>query len=241
MTDKLPNKLNKCPIVDSVFEIRFESNIEQGAVFGMVYGKLRDEYPKTEELPIRKFPQEIISNDLNSIYKPHYKISNDNTLIQIGPKVLAISSFPVYQGWETYSRTIVSIIKKIDELGIIDSINRIGLRYINVFDENVFSEVLKLKINMGDKDYSNEKLVLRNEIIDGLYKKVISLSTATVLGGNKDKRIGSLIDIDVSKDNEINNLLSNPEEELTAIHLKEKTEFFNLIRKDYLIKMEPEY
>jgi uncharacterized protein (TIGR04255 family) len=238
---KIPKKLNKCPIADNSFELRFNTKIEENAVFGIIFSQLRDKYQKTEKLPITKLPPEILSNDINLRYKPHFRISDENTIIQIGPRVLTVSSYPNYEGWEIFSEKIISLLNSIKMLDIIESINRIGLRYINIFDENIFTDVINVKITNDNNDFSSENLLIKNEIIEGDYTKIIHLSSKATLEHNSKITTGSLIDIDISKNKSLDEFLQNIKNELNKIHDIEKKEFFQLIKNEFLPKLEPEY
>lgn len=49
---ELPKKIDPCPIVDAIIEIRFSTNIHPSAVFGVIYNEFKDKYPTVEKLPI---------------------------------------------------------------------------------------------------------------------------------------------------------------------------------------------
>ena len=105
-----PKTINPCPILDALIEIRFSSKINSNAVFGLFYNALQSDFPKVESLPILQLPDIVRVNDPNFRYKPHYKISNDKFVLQIGPDVIAISAYPSYVGWEVFSSKIFNIL-----------------------------------------------------------------------------------------------------------------------------------
>src|SRR5659263_57254 len=110
----LPVKISPCPILDALLEIRFSSKINSNAVFGLIYNALQTNFPKVESLPILQLPDVVRATDPNFRYKPHYKISNEKYVLQIGPDVIAISAFPNYVGWEEFSDKIFDILDKIN-------------------------------------------------------------------------------------------------------------------------------
>ena len=93
MNKRMPLRLEKCPLVDALIEIRFESSIIGSAIFGIIYNLIRNDYkgPVTN-LPILQVPEQIRKNDPNLKFKPLYRIEAEKYIIQIGDDVLCISS-----------------------------------------------------------------------------------------------------------------------------------------------------
>ena len=136
----LPLKITPEPIVDALVEIRFVSSTHANAVFGILFNILKTEFPKVESLPILQIPESVRIADANLKFKPHYKVSNENFVVQIGPDLLSISSFPKYAGWDSFSDKIFQILDVLNSTDIVDSIIRLGLRYVNFFDDNIFEK-----------------------------------------------------------------------------------------------------
>ena len=78
----LPIKINPCPIVDCVVELRFKISIEPAAVFGIVYNAFKSDYPTVEKMPVLNLPEEIRLNDPNLIYQPWYRLRNGGFLLR---------------------------------------------------------------------------------------------------------------------------------------------------------------
>ena len=96
------------------------------------------DFPKVENLPILQLPEPLRMGDPNLRFKPHYKVHNGSISIQIGPDVLAISSFPKYIGWAEFSTILFDILTRIEKINIIKNVSRIGIRYINFFENDIF-------------------------------------------------------------------------------------------------------
>lgn len=90
---KLPRKISPCPIVDAVSEIRFETNIDNSAVFGIIYNVLRKDFQNVEKLDILQLPEHIRDNDEKLKFKPHYALVDKDKFyrVSIGPRVLSVS------------------------------------------------------------------------------------------------------------------------------------------------------
>jgi uncharacterized protein (TIGR04255 family) len=59
--EKLPAKLNKTPLVDAMFELKFESRIEAvgDLLPGMLYSAYEGQYPEIEFLPLSRMPRDL--------------------------------------------------------------------------------------------------------------------------------------------------------------------------------------
>lgn len=122
-------------------EIRFKTNINPNAVFGLLYNSIGDRSTPIKTLPILQIPEQVRNIDPNFRYKPHYKIDHPLYPIQIGPDVISIACIDQYQGWNLFSEKIFDVLNKLNKVGIITEVNRLGLRYINFFDFDIFENL----------------------------------------------------------------------------------------------------
>lgn len=236
MSKKFPKLIEICPIVDAVIEIRFKTKIPHNAVFGLVYSKLSSEFKSVENLPILQIPENIRMADPNLKYKPLYKISNPDFIVQIGPDVLSVSSSPRYLGWQKFSKKIFDILNKIEELKIISEVERLGIRYINFFDLNIFDKI-KLDMNLSGEKILNQKSFFRTQLTGGKFLNTIQISNDAI----SKNVFGSIIDIDCSKTKGLQDFFKNKVELINEGHLIEKELFFNLLNDDFLKELKPKY
>jgi len=233
---RLPKKINPCPILDALIEIRFSTNIERDAVFGLIYNALHIDFEKVDKLPIMQLPDQVRASDPSLKFKPHYRLSNENIVLQVGPEVITISSFPKYTGWSSFSSKIYDILEKVQRIGIIDSIVRIGIRYINFFEQNIFDNInLKVTLSQNTIDYKNT--VIRTEISQDDYKSTLQIAN----NANHNNKSGSVIDIDTFLDDNIDDFFQRKKEIIDKGHEKEKELFFSLLKEEFLNTLNPEY
>ncbi len=232
----LPKAISPCPILDAVFEIRFTTKIHPSAVFGMIYNILQADFPKVENLPILQLPEALRAADPNFKFKPHYRISNQYFVTQIGPDVLTISSFPEYAGWDRFSKQIFTILESIEKASIIDTVLRIGIRYINFFDNDIFKNI-DLKICIGKDDIAYKNTIVRTEIEQESYKSSLQVANNV----NHNNKLGSIIDIDTFTESNLTNLFQNKEHLISDAHTKEKELFYSLLKEDFLKTLNPTY
>lgn len=233
---KLPKTINPCPIIDALLEIRFSTKIHPNAVFGLIYNVLKDDFTKVDNLPILQLPDVVRATDPNLKFKPHYKISNSNFVVQIGTDVLSISSFPKYVGWDDFSKMIFSVIEKVEEIKIINNVNRLGIRYINFFQNNVF-DVINLRTCINEETINYKNTVVRTEIEHEDFISTLQIANNAL---NKDQ-FGSVIDIDTYKVTGLERFFTEKEEIINSGHNKEKELFFSLLNEKFLSSLNPEY
>ncbi len=233
---KLPKVIEPCPIVDALFEIRFIPKTHPNAVFGMVYNVLQEDFPEVKNLPILQLPEAVRTTDPNLKFKPHYRISNQNFVTQIGPDVLTISSFPAYVGWGNFSIQIFKILDKIQKIGIINSVIRIGIRYINFFNDDIFQNI-NLKISFRDNDIEYKNTIVRTELEEGNFKSSLQVAN----NANYENKSGSIIDIDTSTESNLDNFFKEKEVIINKGHAIEKDLFFSLLKDDFLQTLNPTY
>lgn len=237
----IPTKITPCPLVEAVVEIKFDSDINPDAIFGIIYSEFIEEYTTTTKLPILQVPEAIRLKDPNLVYQPHYKLSKDNFIFQVGPKMISINNTKEYVGWDSFKKKVEDNLIKIESLGIIKEVKRLGLRYINFYkDKNIFEDV-KLTCNLEDRDFKDQNLLLRTEMPSDGFNGILQIANKSKVIIDSAETNGSIIDIDVFRESKIENFFSDFDKIIEKAHLEEKKIFFNLLTKEFLAKLKPEY
>lgn len=243
MSGKLPLRLEKCPLVDALIEIRFETSIIGSAIFGIIYNLIRNDYKGTvTSLPILQVPEQIRKNDPNLKFKPLYRIESEKYVIQIGDDVLCISSKIPYVGWPEFSFRTVELIRKIAGENIINKVLRIGHRYVNFFEGDIMDKLTISKPTI--RGYQTNNILVRTEIkdCDNFVDTVQITNSATYKSSLHTAPLsGSLIDIDSFKEYGNNYFLENLESEINKVHICEKNMFFSLLTAEFLESLNPVY
>jgi len=242
MNNKFPYKIEDCPIVDALIEIRFETDVVKSATFGMIYNIIKDSYPgKVQNLPITQLPEQIRDNDPSLKFKPLYKIINDKFIIQLGPDVITISSKIPYIGWEEFSNHVLFIVNKILDAKIIKKVIRLGHRYVNFFEGDI-SNQLTLSLSKID-NYKTQNTLIRTDIISQGFTNTIQIYNNAKYRKVNDhlERSGSIIDIDTSKLYNNDSFCENIKKEIYEAHSCEKTLFFATLKPDFLNSLNPKY
>lgn len=236
--DKLPLSINPCPIIEAIFEIRFESSLPGDAIFGIVYNQFKDEFQNVDQLPILQLPAAIRNQDPNLKFSPHYKIKKDNFIIQIGPNVFSLTNTKEYCGWEVFSEKIFDTYNKVCELNLIKKQFRTALRYINMLpDINVF-ERSNLGINLNDRTLGANQINFTAEIpYENGASNLKVINFAEAIFENQAVK-GSIVDIDTHVQHE---KFDNFKDAIECAHIAEKELFFNLLKQEFLKTLNPVY
>ena len=238
----LPSRIEKCPLIDALIEFRFEAAIAKSAVFGVIYNLIRNDYSgNVINLPILQIPEQIREVDPNLKFKPLYRIEGDKFIIQIGYDVLSISSKMPYVGWPEFSQHSLSLINKIIQEGIIKRVSRLGHRYINFFRGDITNS-LTMSFSMTEK-YVSENLLIRTDVRDGNFMNTLQFANNANYrpNPNTSEIVGSLIDIDTSREYSDNFFIENREQEINMAHECEKKLFFSLLKPTFLETLNPTF
>lgn len=236
----LPHKIEICPIVDTVVEIRFSSTIFSNAVFGMVYSEFQKDYPRVEKLPILQLPDQLREIDPNLKFKPHYRISDGKYTIQIGPDVFTIGSPIPYVGWPEFSEQIYSLYLRLFKLNIISNVLRLGVRYVNFFEDDIFSKI-KLSLSIDNNEHKSKNTLIRTEIDKNGFTNTIHIANDVTRAVGSKVFKGSIIDIDTSRNYIDARFLTDFKNEVESAHSTEKELFFSLLKDDFLKFLKPIY
>ncbi len=164
--------LNNKPLVEAIFEIRWELQ-EQGQgikidpyyklLVGTLYDRIKKEYPVFESLPASRMPEEMSAYIVQHRFR---KTQNGWPLVQIGPGIITLNSTDEYV-WEDFKERIDHLIDELFKAypchdgGL--KTNQVILKYLDAveFDfknDNILkflSENLKLQIKFYDKLFEN--------------------------------------------------------------------------------------
>jgi uncharacterized protein (TIGR04255 family) len=236
--DKLPLSINPCPIIEAIFEIRFETSFPGDAIFGIVFNQFKDEFQNVKQLPILQLPAAIRNQDPKLKFSPHYKIKKDNFIIQIGPNVFSLTNIKEYSGWKVFSEKIFDTYNKVAELNLIKEQIRTALRYINILPAiNVF-EKSNLGINLNEKSLGANQINLTAEIpYEHGASNLKLVNFAEAVFENQTAK-GSIVDIDTHVQHEN---FDNFKDAVECAHTAEKELFFNLLEQEFLKTLNPVY
>ena len=120
-------------------------------------------------------------------------------------------------------------------------VERLGLRYINHFNNNIF-EKIHCEVDLIGKKLKDESTNLRTEKIDGDFTKILQIGNSVTMVKGNQSLSGSVIDIDILFNiTDSNTFLDNYKEVVERAHIKEKKLFFSLLKDSFLEEFNPKY
>ncbi len=198
----LPTKLEKEPLVDAVFEIRFNSRVPASTVIpGILFTRLETHPQQIERLPVADLPPELRTREPGLRFQPVMRLHwDENFLIMVGDTTLGLGCKMPYPGWRNFKPHILTLAGVLKDSAIIDQIDRYSIKYIGVVDgENAAEQISKiiLDVKLGDYVLKSEPFTLRVEIRRNSLRHIVQLAApATASLADGTQREGLLVDID---------------------------------------------
>lgn len=196
---RLPKKLGKEPLVEAIFEMRFESQFPVSTIWpGILYSSLSGE--KTmEQLPSLSIPKEIRDSDPNLAFVPVCRISWGNYWILIGDRVFAVATKIPYKGWDDFKSHLLGAYMPVLNTGMIKSISRCSMKCIDVLDKVPFeaSECFRLQCAIGERNAAGNSFHVNIGIKEQDVSHTVqvnSLATMNLVTGGQ--LVGPLLDVD---------------------------------------------
>jgi uncharacterized protein (TIGR04255 family) len=237
---KIPKKIDS-PIKEAIFEIRFAGNLPGEALYGMLYDIFKD-FPnkETHALPIMQIPQQMREIDQNLRYQPYYRAVSKNFAFAVGPRSVVFSALEPYSGWTDWTNFFSPIVDSIKGKGIIQKVERIGLRTLDIFDGNIFDSI-NAGLTVDNKIISTSPSSFFTEFDQDKTHIVLNIGNAANINGLPTKN--SLIDIDcICQFNcDANFFFDSYKGVLEKAHLSNKQVFFGLLKQDLLASLKPEW
>ena len=248
---KFPQKLYSKNILNAIIEIRFDTDIPQEILAATVISSLysseniQKKYDKPIATNFNNIPPIIRRSDPNLKNAILYSLDSKDSKFRIGcgDKFISLSNLNfAYETWNVFIaefKTIFEILKSSNH-NLLKSITQLGIRYINVFDENIFNNLnIKLEIlneNICDNDLRfsvQSKVKNRNIIIqisNNINYKFLNVDTTPK---QVKEMKGSAFDIDVILTDK-NKLNIDTMFEIEESHNVLKTVFFGTLKQAFI-------
>jgi uncharacterized protein (TIGR04255 family) len=245
---QLPSRLGKEPIIDAVFEIRFDTSISAAEIMpGYLHSKLGGDV-KIERLPVSQLPLEIRQKDPNLANQPLVRITWENQLLIVGDRTLAVGCLLPYPGWARFQTVILKVIGLLAEASIVRSVERYSLKYVDMLsvqDGDTVGDWVSLDVAVGDIKLTSQAFQFHMEIQAGDFVHGLLVgSPAQAQGMDGSVRNGMVISVDTIASRAMPNLqelVVQLPERINEIHLSNKQMFFDCLTVDGIKKLEPEY
>ncbi len=240
---RIPSKLDNCPIIESVLEIRFDSALDRSVVFPILYSAISHDFQAPIPLPILQIPENIKAQDPNLFYQPYYRVAlkeDSNVSLQMGPRVIAFSFTQNYSGWDSFRNYVTKYVGIIQSTNVVKKVLRMGFRVINFFDWDIYKKGIELKISLSGSEIPYVETALKTKFVNGNYESTVNILNSANLNSAQGKRSGSVIDIDTCTIY-CDSFFEKISQYMDEAHAVEKAIFFNLLTDDLINSFNPSY
>jgi uncharacterized protein (TIGR04255 family) len=249
----LPSKLNKEPLVDALFEIRFSSSVP--ALSNVIPGLLFSAFSpsagspmRIDRLPVAEIPVQIRNADQNLKFQPLIKLHTDRFTIMVGDSSVVLACLLPYPGWNSFKPKIMELVAVLRNTKLIQTIDRYSMKYVDIIDGADITEQIKrinMELKVGTHKLASENFNVTVEIKRDPFIHLVQVagaSVATPLAGKP--RTGVLISVDtisLFNTSDWTQFTAELPDRMDDIHLQNKTMFFECLTQETINYLEPIY
>ena len=238
----LPKEIYPNPLLAATVEIRFKSTLNPANLLSTVYPKYIDTFPSLKE---GKIPKEIKEKDDRFKFSPDFSMSNDDYTVNFSNQVFSFESSADYKLWDNYSSFIYQQLDRLREIGIVEKVERIGVRYVSMFEgATPLNQIFKNVPSSGVKGYVENSIFHIFDLVpekNDKYRVKLQIAKEAKAVKNGEQKVGVLIDIDSSLSNYNSELDTKVYQIIDDLHSCEKDLFFSLLTPSFLSSLNPKY
>lgn len=133
----MPKKYNNSPIIEALCEFQFDEDVSWDlTLIGLIYDKLKDYFPKKQQLQLDLALATVIQanqqiGSVPMIPLVRFTDNDEKKLVQIGQNLLTVNHLKPYESWEEFSPFIEKGIEAYYEIARPKGFRHIGVKYIN--------------------------------------------------------------------------------------------------------------
>lgn len=248
----LPKKINPERIREAIVQVFFHSETPFEPLIGYIYAVLTEfgfSYTNRPVLPKHFIPPgtQALPNSFDIMVAPQYFFFNDYIRIQVQEDgSLTFNSMNNYPGWSTYFGQIQVVLGLLLERKTVSSFRRVGIRYISEFPNVDILEKVNFKVELEGLDVPMISGNFRVEWTKDPFRFVVNLASKLpiapmVVVTEEKPRFTSLIDIDVIRQNFVEDDPQKLFSMIDQVHQHEKEQFYQLLKPEFLKTLNPEY
>ncbi len=209
---------------------------------GLLYAQIRQRYAEQRLLPLAQVPEEVRRQEPAFANLPLMQFLSPTFLVQAGPRVVSVVTKPNdYPGWSIIASELQWFLDRLDRAGIVGEGERLGVRYIDFFPLDIFSN-LHLELRVGGEALHDQERQITTVFRQGpLTMRLRVSNSAIVASPSGEPRRGSVLDVDAWFGALDFDVFTGGLERFDEAHLAIKRLFFGLLRADYLGTLNPIY
>jgi uncharacterized protein (TIGR04255 family) len=146
-----------------------------------------------------------------------------------------------YVGWkENFYPFLRNLLSKLEHTGIVKKFLRIGIRYIDFFETDIFKKIT-LAIKLNGKDLTARQTLISTIFENEQLVTRVNIQNNTIVTKNSKKFIGSIIDTDTFFEPTKSISFAEVIDLVDKQHDVSLDVFFDLLKPDFLETLSPEY
>ncbi|MDH4418905.1 MAG: TIGR04255 family protein [Acidovorax sp.] len=251
MSQRLPSKLGKEPLIDAIFEVRFDSLGPAASLMpGLVLPLLDGGATAFEPLPAAQLPPEIRDGDENLKLAPLMRVVwGSQFAVLFGDRTLSIGCKMPYAGWTEFRKSILKVMQALESAAFIKRVYQFSLKYVDFFDKSDLRlsglQRFNVNLSLGPVQVQDEILNIRCEIPDGEFLHAVTILTnAFVKYPEASQLEGAILEVDTHRIEEHLDrtaLLERLPSLIDAMHDSNKKFFFSCLSEQGFLELEPQY
>ncbi len=242
-----PRRLGKEPLLEAVWELRFQSTAEtaENLLSGIIYDHMRNRFNPPVRLPAADIPLAARMQQPILNYTPMFRSSGieENACydIQVGPRAIALNCRRPYAGWEKFKPEIMNLVEVVRPTGLIEAIERFSLKYVNLIPACApdYLSPLKGSFMVANHNLGLSPLQVRSQIATGEFIQVITLLAPAQVQTGSTTAEGLLMDIDTIFPAPSGPFWNGFEPRLGAAHDSNHELFFDILKPETIALLEP--
>lgn len=229
----LPVKIKSKNLLSAIIELRFDKVLPVEEIAWPLYVKMKDTFNSPQPSPIYEIPKEMRMRDSNLKDTILFMLESKDGMYQVGCGegivTISLGNFN-YRKWKNFYTEFEKVFNEIGD-GI-KQINRVGVRYINVFDDgNLDSFKIDLLLNQE----TLKKVPLRLNFDFELDERIVKLNllNKAQYKFNSENRVNAVVlDIDVIYNQQVEK--DNIQNIIEDSHSVVKKTFFGICCDDFI-------
>lgn len=239
LSEVTPERITPCPILEAILEVRFSSLDSWPEIIAKVKERIGARFSSEEVLPLSHVPEDQRVGNPNLMYLPLIKLRGDKFLVQVGPRVFSlVTKANEYSGWGLLRNELVKLFHEFEDAGFVDVVERVAVRYLNYFDEDVFPH-LKMGASLSGKSFESKNLSIMTSFAHDAFVVQLNVTNCALVSSEGNQKVGSIVDLDVWAQHPKSSSLSDTLGVFDQAHQLEKKVFFGLIKDDFLKQLNP--
>jgi uncharacterized protein (TIGR04255 family) len=244
---QIPRKLRQEPLIEAIWELRFEGAAAGEILPGQIYTALKKNHENLDlqRLPTADLPAIVAQINPNLRYAPKLRLQTPSSplLWQTGDRIITLNCRKPYIGWLAFKPAIEELIGIIEESSLDLKLERHSLRYIDLLTLDPAPDIsaLQLTMQLGSHPIKNDPMQTRFELVNEPCRHVVQIVTPAEIPFQDGVKKGTLVDLETfaaepPKD------FKTVRQQLDFLHDKSKKIFFeDILSREAMAKLGPEY